>query len=193
LTVAVRPLSPLGSSRRWTPAARDADRAKHPYGPARGPPALGDLLSDARPGRRLAALARGARRQRAGSRRRHRAAARAAPARGALRGHSATPGAGTRARRRPRRPRPADRRRRPRRRAREARRLPRRQPLYDLGLQVRALRGGREAAPPRLARPASCRSSPTAGRRSPPPTRCPRRRPHRASWSSPCRRRSPRR
>ena len=31
--------------------------------------------------------------------------------------------------------------------------LPRRQPLHDLGLQVRAARGGREGAPPRLARP----------------------------------------
>ena len=54
----------------------------------------------------------------------------------------------------PRRPRGArlpDRRRRPAGDPREARRLPRREPLHHLGLQVRAARGGREGAPPRLA------------------------------------------
>ena len=54
-------------------------------------------------------------------------------------------------RRRPRRPRPAERRRRPARGPRQARRLPRRKPVHHLGLQVRAARGRREAAPPRLA------------------------------------------
>ena len=49
--------------------------------------------------------------------------------------------------RRPRRLRPAGRRRRARGDSRQAGRLPRRQPLHDVGLQVRAARGGREAAP----------------------------------------------
>ena len=35
----------------------------------------------------------------------------------------------------------------------EARHVPRRQPLHDLGVQVRAARGGREGAPARVARP----------------------------------------
>ena len=56
-------------------------------------------------------------------------------------------------RQRPRGPRPAGSRRRARRDPREARVLSRRQSLHDLGVQVRALRGGGEAAPPRLAGP----------------------------------------
>ena len=60
----------------------------------------------------------------------------AAPARRRLRRHRA-PGRGRRARLRPR----------------AARRLPRRQPLHHVGLQVRAARGGREAPQARLAGP----------------------------------------
>ena len=57
------------------------------------------------------------------------------------------------ARRRPRRPRAPERRRRAGRDPRQARRLPRRQPVHHLGLQVRAARGGGQAAPARLAGP----------------------------------------
>ena len=52
----------------------------------------------------------------------------------------------------------------------QARHLPRRQPLHHVGLQVRAARGGREGAPPRVAGPRGpleCRrlgALPTAGR-----------------------------
>ena len=52
---------------------------------------------------------------------------------------------------RARRHRPRGGRRRADERAQAPRRLPRAQPVHDLGLQVRALRGSREAAPPRLA------------------------------------------
>ena len=55
--------------------------------------------------------------------------------------------------RRPRRPRDAGRRRRAGRDPRQARHVPRREPLHDLGVQVRPARGGRQGPPPRLARP----------------------------------------
>ena len=51
------------------------------------------------------------------------------------------------------RPRHPERRRRAARDPQQAPHLPRREPLHDLGLQVRALRGGGEDPPPRLARP----------------------------------------
>ena len=49
----------------------------------------------------------------------------------------------------------------------QARHLPRREPLHDLGVQVRPARGGREGAPPRLARPRGRRSRTSPGAVSP--------------------------
>ena len=73
------------------------------------------------------------------------------PARDAVRGRKTPANAAAPSRRRPRRHRPASRGRRADERAREARRLPRREPLHDMGVQVRAPRSGRKAPPPRLA------------------------------------------
>ena len=85
------------------------------------------------------------------TRRRDRGAARAPPQGGSLRGRAPPGELSASARRRLRRPRAAERGRRPCRRPGEARRLPRRQPLHHLGVQVRAVRGGHEDPPPRLA------------------------------------------
>ena len=79
---------------------------------------------------------------------------------GALRGRPPPHGVCAPPRQRLRRPRAAERRRRARRGPGQARRLPRRQPLHDLGVQVRAARGGCEDPPPRVAGPRGARSSP---------------------------------
>ena len=91
------------------------------------------------------------RRRRAG--RGDRAAARAAPPRRALRGRSPARDAAPPPRRRARRHRPPGGRRRADERAAAPRRLPRREPLHDVGLQVRPARGGGQAPQARLAGP----------------------------------------
>ena len=82
-------------------------------------------------------------------RRRDGRAARADAARGALRAAPPPAACPTPSRG----PRGAGGQRRDGRAARQARHVPRPEPLHDLGLQVRAARGGREGAPPRLAGP----------------------------------------
>ena len=77
--------------------------------------------------------------------------ARTAPPRGTVRGRPPPVDAPASARQRARRHRHRGRRRRAHERPPAPRRLPRRQPLHDLGLQVRAARGGGQAAETRLA------------------------------------------
>jgi 3-phenylpropionate/trans-cinnamate dioxygenase ferredoxin reductase subunit len=117
----------------------------------------GDGASARGPGHHPGGAVRGVARRAAGerppARGGDRPAARPAPARGSLRGRAPARGALARARRGARGHRDAGGRRRADGCALEARRLPRREPLHDLGVQVRPARGGREAAPARLAGP----------------------------------------
>ena len=77
----------------------------------------------------------------------------APPARCAVRGRAPPADAAAPARERPRRHREPGGRRRARERPQASGRLPRRQPLHDVGLQVRAARGGGQAEKARLAGP----------------------------------------
>ena len=104
--------------------------------------------------------------------------ARAPSARGAVRGRPPPAVAAAPARQRPRRHRQPGGRRCAGERAPAAGRLPRRQPLHDLGLQVRAARGGGQAEKARLAGPRGAARAGDAGACSRAPGSSPTR-----SWS----------
>ena len=146
--------------RRWRPLPSGAATASRRR-PARRPrrvrgsiarPIGARPVDPAAPGPRLAGVARGAGRGGRPTTRRSRACTSCCCARRASRSTAAAPRAAP-ARRAISTTSPTRRRRRAGRGAGQARRLPRREPLHDLGLQVRPARGRREAAPARLAGP----------------------------------------
>ena len=139
-----------GSPHLWTKGMRHDTG----YAPERVHGSLGAGSARAgrvQPRRRVARMGAVAPRRGRGSGRGNRPSPRAAAAGGVVRGRSASADAAAPPRRRPRRHREPGGGRRARQRPQAAGRLPRRQPLHDLGLQVRPARGGGEAEDARLA------------------------------------------
>ena len=162
----------------WSTAAAPGPRGADPRAAGRGAARVSQAPSATARGEGLPAALRS---DGAAARDRRARAARAAAEGRALRALAALRRARPRPGRGARRPRAAGRRRRVRRGARQARRLPRRQPLHHLGLQVRALRGRRAGAPARLAAPRGARRQRALARRR----RRRRDRPASAAWTRP--------